>query len=95
MDDIPLIVQDRKCNDDGHPVYDNGHVEGEAPGLLDNPPGMLGDTILVNGTRAPFLELPAKLVRLRVLNASNARRYNLGGSLWCPPQASERRFWSI
>ena len=37
---------------------------------------MLGDTILVNGTYAPFVDVPAKQIRLRILNASNARRYN-------------------
>src|SRR5205823_6971880 len=42
--------------------------------------GMLGDTILVNGTRAPYAEVPQKLIRLRVLNASNGRRYNFGFS---------------
>jgi hypothetical protein len=66
--------------------------EGEAPGLLDNLPGMLGDTILVNGTRAVSLGLPAKLVRLRGLNTSSARRYDCGGSVWCP---GARRFLSI
>jgi hypothetical protein len=46
---VRVPAADRKFNADGQPVYDNGHVEGEAPGLLANPPGMLGDTILVNG----------------------------------------------
>jgi len=40
--------------------------------------GMLGDRILVNGTYAPYVEAPAKHIRLRVLNGSNARRYNFG-----------------
>jgi bilirubin oxidase len=39
---------------------------------------MLGDTILVNGTYAPFVDVPAKQIRLRILNTSNARRYNFG-----------------
>lgn len=78
FDDIPLIVQDRRFDKRGELVYDDGHDESRPPGLLDNPPGMLGDTILVNGTRAPFLSVPATLVRLRFLNGSNARRYNFG-----------------
>ena len=76
VDDIPLIVQDRKFDDLGQFLYE------EPPknpgGWLDNPVGMLGDTILVNGTRGPYLEVGAKLVRLRILNGSNARRFNLG-----------------
>jgi bilirubin oxidase len=73
VDDIPLVVQDRLFDEDGQLVYrhdDSAFIT----------PGMLGDTILVNGTYAPYLEVPAKLVRLRILNGSNARRYNFGFS---------------
>jgi bilirubin oxidase len=72
VDDLPLIVQDREFREDGQFVYDSqrrdefGHT------------GMLGNTILVNGTYAPFVDVPAKQIRLRILNASNARRYNFG-----------------
>jgi FtsP/CotA-like multicopper oxidase with cupredoxin domain len=72
VDDVPLIVQDREFRQDGEFVYESqrrdefGHT------------GMLGDTILVNGTYAPFVVVPAKQIRLRILNASNARRYNFG-----------------
>ncbi|MCL4282761.1 MAG: multicopper oxidase domain-containing protein [Flavobacteriales bacterium] len=38
----------------------------------------LGDSILVNGTVDPFLECPAQVVRIRLLNASTARYYNFG-----------------
>lgn len=74
VDDIPLIVQDREFTEDGQLEYrsDDGDLYG--------PTGMLGDTILVNGTHAPFIEAPGKLIRLRLLNASNARRYNFGFS---------------
>jgi blue copper oxidase len=40
--------------------------------------GILGDEILVNGTHDPYFEATTRLVRLRVLNASNARVYKLG-----------------
>jgi bilirubin oxidase len=40
--------------------------------------GPFGDSILVNGTPHPYLEVPAQTVRLRVLNGSNARIYELG-----------------
>ena len=72
VDDIPLIVQDKKFDANGQLVYrpHNQDVLGHT--------GMLGDSILVNGTYAPYAEVPAKQVRLRVLNGSNARRYNFG-----------------
>ncbi len=41
-------------------------------------PTALGDSILVNGTARPYLECPAQVVRLRLLNASTARYYAFG-----------------
>lgn len=72
VDDIPLIVQDRKLDSQGQLVY-----EPENKDVLGHT-GMHGDKILVNGTYAPYVDVPAKQVRLRLLNASNARRYNFG-----------------
>lgn len=71
VDDIPLIVQDRAFDGEGQLVY--RPADSWIHGM-----GMFGDTILVNGTYAPYLNVPAKKVRLRLLNASNARRYNFG-----------------
>ena len=45
---------------------------------LFNTVGFLGDTIVVNGTTDPHLEVTTERVRFRVLNASNARVYDLG-----------------
>lgn len=73
VDDIPLVVQDRKFNPAGQLVYDHNHQN-------EITAGMLGNTILVNGTYAPYATVPAKFVRLRLLNGSNARRYNFGFS---------------
>ena len=72
VDDIPLIVQDRKFDADNQFVY-----QPENSDALDHS-GMLGDTILVNGTYAPYVDIPAKQIRLRLINGSNARRYNFG-----------------
>jgi suppressor of ftsI len=74
VDDVPLIVQDRTFDQNNQLVYEphNSDALGET--------GMLGDTILVNGTYAPYLDVPARHIRLRVLNGSNARRYNFGFS---------------
>ncbi len=40
----------------------------------------LGDSMLVNGTAHPFVNLPAQVIRLRNLNASAGRYYNIGFS---------------
>jgi FtsP/CotA-like multicopper oxidase with cupredoxin domain len=69
VDDIPLIIQDRRFDDDGQFRFDSPRF---------SPIGVLGDEILVNGTHDPYLQVSTERVRLRVLNASNARTYNLG-----------------
>jgi bilirubin oxidase len=70
VDDIPLIVQDRRFDEDGQLVYRD--EQSDALG----PTGQHGENILVNGTYAPYVDVPATHVRLRLLNASNARRYD-------------------
>lgn len=64
VDDFPLILQDKRLDNFGAMLY--------------NPPGnggFMGDTLLVNGAQNPFVEVSRGWVRLRLLNASNARRY--------------------
>ena len=39
--------------------------------------GFVGDTLLVNGAQSPYVEVSRGWVRLRLLNASNSRRYLL------------------
>lgn len=66
VDDFPVIIQDKRLDNFGTPVY--------------NPPasgGFYGDTLLANGAQSPFVEVSRGWVRLRLLNASNARRYQL------------------
>ena len=83
VDDIPLVVQDRLFDDDGQFLYTHNHMmHGKTTA------GMLGDTILVNGTYAPYVEVPKKIVRLRLVNGSNARRYYFGFS-------DDRSFYQI
>jgi FtsP/CotA-like multicopper oxidase with cupredoxin domain len=69
VDDIPVIVQDKRFETDGE--------LSDSQGLI-SPIGQLGDTILVNGTADPFVEVETSRVRLRLLNASVARIYNFG-----------------
>lgn len=71
VDDIPMIVQDRKF--DGDNQFDDS-------ARLMSTGGVLGDEILVNGTRGPNVDVKTRLVRLRLLNGSNARMYNFGFS---------------
>jgi len=61
IDDLPVVVQDRKFDANGNFVM-----------------GPFGDSVLVNGTAHPYLECPAQVVRLRLLNGSNSRVYPLG-----------------
>ncbi|WP_211160439.1 MULTISPECIES: multicopper oxidase domain-containing protein [Microbacterium] len=66
VDDVPVIVQDRSFSADG----------AFAGGLGMQFDGVLGDTILVNGTVGPFLDVSTEKVRLRLLNGSSARMYD-------------------
>ena len=68
VDDMPVIIQDRRLNGEGSLEYMT------APGDVM---GMKGDRFLVNGVEQPYAEVGADWLRLRVLNASNARNYNL------------------
>jgi FtsP/CotA-like multicopper oxidase with cupredoxin domain len=72
VDDVPLLLQDRKFADDGS-LDESGLTFG---GLTIT--GLLGDKILVNGTYDPYLEVVTERVRLRLLNGSNARIMNVG-----------------
>lgn len=69
VDDIPVIIQDKTFDDRGRLVETSRR---------DN--GMIGDTILVNGTAGPVLDVTAQRTRLRLLNASTARSYSFGFS---------------
>jgi FtsP/CotA-like multicopper oxidase with cupredoxin domain len=66
VDDVPVIVQDKRF--DGSGLDETGSLFSSA--------GLLGDTVLVNGTPGPYLDVTSERVRLRLLNASNARIYN-------------------
>ncbi|MDZ5077563.1 multicopper oxidase family protein [Nesterenkonia sp. HG001] len=67
VDDIPVIVQDRTFDAQGQ-LVETSHRNN----------GMLGETVLVNGTADPILEVSAERTRLRILNGSGARSYAFG-----------------
>jgi blue copper oxidase len=74
VDDVPVIVQDKRLAGDGE-LQTEGGLGGGVGGT-----GMLGDTVLVNGTYGPYLDVTTQRVRLRLLNASTARVYDFGFS---------------
>ncbi len=80
VDDIPLVIQDKKLAADGNISYDLG--------MRDVMMGLQGNTVLVNGAVNPFLEVPHGKVRLRLLNASNARIYEFRLN-------NDQDFWQI
>jgi blue copper oxidase len=71
VDDLPMVIQDRRFDENAQLLYLN-------KGDFDRSGGMKGHTILVNGRPVPTLNAPAQVIRLRILNGSNARIYNLG-----------------
>jgi len=77
--DIPLMICDRSFGKDGSFLYPSLDPTLQTePGVEDDyMDGVLGDTILVNGAPWPYLEVSATRYRFRILNASNARRYEL------------------
>lgn len=77
--EIPLVICDRSFQVDGSLAYPSidSTLRG-SPGVT-HPymGGVLGDVILVNGAAWPKLSVANTRYRFRVLNASNARRYEL------------------
>lgn len=69
VDEFPIVVQDRNFNADGsfreYPAQQDRDLH-------------KGNFFLINGTLAGNLDAPAQLVRLHLLNGSNARFYNFG-----------------
>jgi spore coat protein A len=77
--EIPLVICDRSFARDGAFLYPSidSSLQG-APGVThEYMGGVLGDVVLVNGAPWPVLEVANTKYRFRILNASNARRYEL------------------
>lgn len=69
VDDIPVILQDRTISTDGSLSWNSEpHV------------GLIGATMIVNGAHAPTFTAARPLIRLRILAATNARKFNLAFS---------------
>jgi FtsP/CotA-like multicopper oxidase with cupredoxin domain len=61
-DDFPLVIQTRDFDDNKEIVF---HSNSD-------------DILMVNATLDPFISVPAQIVRLRLLNGSSMRTFNLG-----------------
>jgi len=72
VDDIPLIIQDRRFTPDRQ-FFDRMNVIAVVNGYV-------GDVALVNGARYPEARTTRGWIRLRILNGSNARSYKLAAS---------------
>ncbi|MBE8162512.1 MAG: multicopper oxidase domain-containing protein [Bdellovibrionaceae bacterium] len=69
VDDFPIMLLDRSFNTDGSLEY--------IKSMHDRMRGKMGTHILINGVHKPVLKVKKSLIRLRLLNASNARFYRL------------------
>lgn len=69
LDDLTLVLQDRRFDASGRMVYD--------PSMMDIMHGFAGNRMLVNGQAGATAVVPQGIVRLRLLNGSNARIYTL------------------
>ncbi|MDX1760894.1 MAG: multicopper oxidase domain-containing protein [Christiangramia sp.] len=81
--EVPLVIQDRSFYENGELYYPSDTSLLEDP--LEEPlptnttilPEMFGDFILVNGKVWPYLEVEPRKYRLRILNGSDSRFYDL------------------
>jgi FtsP/CotA-like multicopper oxidase with cupredoxin domain len=69
VDDLPIVLQDKRFGRNGDLAYE--------PGMMDMMHGFRGDTLVVNGAIGPTATVPRGYVRLRLLNAANARTFDL------------------
>lgn len=78
--DLPLILQDRRFDQDNQLVY----IPDGMAGMMDQMMGLLGDRILVNGQPDVTLPVATQPYRLRLLNGANARIFKLAWSNGAP-----------
>lgn len=66
--ELPLVIQDKRLSGGGIHYH---------PDMEEVMAGYMGESILVNGVFAPRVNVATRFYRLRLLNGSNARVYNL------------------
>lgn len=65
INDFPVIIQDRLFDENNQLNYSTAY----------SPDGTYGDTLVINGTINPYVDVKNEKIRLRLLNGSNARNY--------------------
>jgi blue copper oxidase len=75
--EVPLIIQDKH--------FEGGNLD-YSPSADEMMTGYLGEQITVNGLHAPYLAIKSGWYRMRILNGSTARVYNLSLSNGIPFQ---------
>ena len=71
-DDLFLILQDKVFSTAGPMIYSND--------MMSRMHGFTGDTMMINGQVGSVATVPKSIVRLRLVNGSNARTYRLSFS---------------
>jgi spore coat protein A len=72
--EIPLVLQDKTFNADGSMFYPTQGVTAFHPEWV---PEFFGDVAVVNAQIWPFVDVEPRRYRLRIVNGSQARFYNL------------------
>jgi spore coat protein A len=95
LPEIEVVIQDRMFDQNGELYFPAG------PGIAPNPtihpwwnPEFIGDVMTVNGKTWPYMSVAPRKYRIRLLNGSNARVYEL----WLENQATEVRgpvIWQV
>ena len=85
---LPLVLQDKQFNADGTLFYPTQGISAVHPIWV---PEFFGDTPVINGKAYPYLDAQPRRYRLRLLNGSQARFYNLHFKL----AGTDLPFWVI
>lgn len=72
--EVPIVIQDRMFNADGSLFYPSDLGIAQNPTVI---PEFFGDVILVNTQAWPVLQVEPRKYRLRILNGSDSRFYEL------------------
>jgi len=85
---LPIVLQDKTFNDDGTLWYPTEGISAVHPVWV---PEFFADTPVINGKAYPYLDAQPRRYRLRLLNGSQARFYNVHLQL----NGNDLPFWVI
>jgi len=75
--EIPILLQDRSVDEAGQLVYAPTFDDGQKAAEGQWAPQIFGELPVINGAAYPYLEVEPRAYRLRLLNGSNSRFYNV------------------